>query len=187
MNIVNKKLELPEGTFDVEVLEFTDADKIKLKKLYKNWRSLCDGLNKLGGRRVNLPEGISETAFCIEMKDVVRVDTSINGANSSFDCYNLKTKKRIQIKACSVLPDLTSFGPKSVWDEIYFLDFYREGNWDGTFDIYLIKTKDIYDHKVNEKQTLRDQQLQGRRPRFSIYKEIIQSKKIKPIKTGHIF
>ena len=69
----------------------------------------------------------------------VRVTSSISGANSSWDCYDVKRQKRIQVKACSVLPDLTSFGPNSQWDEIYFVDFYRQGKWDGTFDIYQIK------------------------------------------------
>lgn len=35
--------------------------------------------------------------------------------------------------------------------------------------------------KVNSKQTLKDQQAQGRRPRFSIIKFIIEPKKIEPI------
>ena len=70
--------------------------------------------------------------------------------------------------------------------EIYFLDFYREGNWDGTFDIYKIENELIYNHKVNEKETMKEQQNQKRRPRFSIYKEIIQKIGIKPIKTGNL-
>lgn len=34
-----------------------------------------------------------------------------------------KKNNRIQVKACSVLPDLTSFGPRSEWDRIFFADF----------------------------------------------------------------
>src|SRR5690606_37452399 len=124
-----------------------------------------------------------EGLFCLDM-DAVRINTNIPGANTSFDCYRISDNKRIQVKACSVLPDLTSFGPKSVWDELYFLDFYREGKWDGTYDIYLIDNELIYNHKVNENQTLREQQEQGRRPRFSIYKSIILKNKLKPLKTG---
>jgi len=118
---------------------------------------------------------------------VVRITKSISGANTSYDCYNLKTNKRIQVKACSVLPDLTSFGPRSVWDEIYFCDFYKSGKWNGEFDIYLIDNALIYDHKVNSNQTMREQQQEGRRPRFSIFKEIITKGNLKPIKTGKLF
>jgi hypothetical protein len=84
------------------------------------------------------------------------------------------------------MPDLTSFGPKSEWDKIYFMDFYVNGFWDGKFDIYLIENYDIYNHKVNANQTLKDQQKEGRRPRFSIYKDIISIKDLKPIKKGNL-
>jgi hypothetical protein len=179
------KIKLPEGTFETKVIVFDISDKPRLYQLYKEWRSLCDNLTSMVARAVNLPEGLSESAFCAEM-DCVRCVESISGANTSFDCFNLQTNERIQVKACSVLPDLTSFGPKSVWDKIYFVDFFREGKWDGTFDIYLIDNQDIYGHKVNVHQTLKEQQEQRRRPRFSIYSEIILKKGLKPIKTGSL-
>ncbi|WP_425449476.1 Bsp6I family type II restriction endonuclease [Dethiothermospora halolimnae] len=169
-------LNLPEGYFRTEVVNFQRGDADSLFNIYKSWRILCNELDEMNARKVNLPEGLSESAFCLA-KNMVRIVRNIQGANTSFDCYDTKApvmKNRIQIKACSVIPDLTSFGPKSVWDRIFFLDFYREGKWDGTFDIYEINTDDIYNHKVNATQTLKDQQLQGRRPRFSIYKELIQ-------------
>lgn len=186
----NMVLNLPEGNFTAEVLEFESKDRKKLFEIYNAWRTLCGSLGELEARGVNLPEGLSESSFCLEM-DTVRTTGAIKGTkgvkvNSSFDAYNPKTNKRIQVKACSVLPDLTSFGPKSVWDDIYFVDFYRTGKWDGKFDIYKIETMDIYNHKVNENQTFTEQQAQGRRPRFSIFKEIITKKNIKPVKTGDL-
>ena len=54
------------------------------------------------------------------------------------------------------------------------------------FDIYLIKNQLIYSHKVNSAQTFKDQQLQKRRPRFSIFKELILKNNIKPVKTGNL-
>ena len=177
--------KLPEGSFEVEATKFEEKDRLRLAEIYLKWRTLSDELRALGGRGVNLPEVLSEGSFALEM-DVLRVVNSISGANSSWDCYDPVKHKRIQVKACSVLPDLTSFGPTSQWDEIYFLDFYRKGNWDGTFDIYKIENELIYNHKVNENQTMKEQQNQKRRPRFSIYKEIIQKIGIQPIKTGNI-
>lgn len=181
----NLVFRLPEGDFEVGATRFEEADRSRLAEVYLSWRSLSDELRRLGGRGINLPEVLSEGSFALEM-DVLRVVNSISGANSSWDCYDPARHKRIQVKACSVLPDLTSFGPTSQWDEIYFLDFYREGKWDGTFDIYKIENELIYDHKVNEKQTMRDQQEQKRRPRFSIFKDIIQRRGIRPIKTGNL-
>jgi len=188
MKELTKSISLPEGNFQANVLQFEEKDRATLYKIYIEWRNLCNNLNSLHGRGVNLPEGLSESSFCLEM-GVVRTAESIKatgGAHTSFDAYDLSRKKRIQVKACSVLPDLTSFGPKSVWDEIYFVDFYRDGSWDGKFDIYLIDNQDIYNHKVNATETFKDQQKQGRRPRFSIYKDIIQVKKLAPIKTADL-
>jgi len=190
LNVVMKSqivsLTIPEGVFSIEVDVFSESDRSILSEIYKDWRGLSSKLNNINSRSVNLPEGLSESAFCLEM-GAYRVQGGISGANSSWDAFNPLTNKRIQIKACSVLPDLTSFGPSSEWDEIYFCDFYRKGNWDGSFDIYLIKNDLIYNHKVNKSQTMRDQQLQNRRPRFSIYKEIIQARNISPIKTAYLF
>lgn len=186
MKIINKTLSLPEGDFSTEVQIFEESDRKVLKEIYINWRNLCSNLNAMEARSVNLPEGLSEGAFCLEMQ-VVRITNSISGANTSYDCYSLDTNKRIQVKACSVLPDLTSFGPRSVWDEIYFCDFYKSGKWDGEFDIYLIDNELIYNHMVNATQTMREQQLEGRRPRFSIFKELITNLNIQPVKTGRLF
>lgn len=175
-------IKLPEGTFSTQVDCFDQIDEVLLRRIYKNWRNLSDELRMIKGRGVNLPEALSEGAFCRAM-NTVRITNSILGANTSFDVYNLKTQKRIQLKACSVLPDLTSFGPNSVWDELYFLDFYRQGKWDASIDIYLVPNNLIYNFKVNSNQTMKQQQHQKRRPRFSIYSGIIHPNGLKPIKT----
>lgn len=190
--MINKEIEmkLPEGNFKSDVIEFEESDRKKLLTIYRNWRTLCDGLNGMQARSVNLPEGLSESSFCLEM-NCVRTTGGVKKAgkikvNTSFDGYNPINNKRIQVKACSVLPDLTSFGPKSVWDELYFVDFYRDGSWDGKFDIYKIETVDIYTNSVNAGQSFTDQQAEKRRPRFSIYNDIIKPKGITPIKTGDL-
>ena len=185
MRLETHIFRLPEGTFEVEATRFEEGDRRRFAEIYLNWRSISDDLRSLGGRGVNLPEVLSEGSFALEM-GVLRVVKSISGANSSWDCYDPIRHKRIQVKACSVLPDLTSFGPTSQWDELYFLDFFRKGEWDGTFDIYKIENELIYNHKVNESQTMRDQQMQKRRPRFSIFREIVQRRGIQPIKIGNL-
>jgi len=186
METIKSNIILPEGVFEADLDFFTQKDKYYLLKIYQLWRQLSKMLNKIGARSINLPEGLSESAFCIAMevarlKKIYKTNNKI--ANSSFDCYNLNENKRIQVKSCSVLPDLTSFGPKSQWDELYFLDFYKQGHWLADFDIYLIPNDLIYNHHVNKKETFIDHQKQGRRPRFSIYKDIILEHKILPIKS----
>ena len=169
-------LNLPEGNKRCEVTIFDRNDCDELRRIYDGWRMLCDNLGKLNARSVNLPEGLSEIGFAMA-KEMWRCTSSIIGANSSFDCYDpngTRGNNRIQIKACSILPDLTSFGPKSQWDRIFFVDFYREGKWDRTFDVYEVETKDIENFPVNASQTLLDQKKQGRRPRFSIYSGLVK-------------
>ena len=178
-------IKLPEGEFEAELLFIEEKDRSDLYSIYKLWRKLSGLLTPFSSRSINLPEALSEGAFSLEM-GAPRIIGKISGASSSFDCYFLETQERIQVKASSVASDLTSFGPKSVWDKIYFCDFYREGKWDGSFDIYQINNKDIYNHKVNAKQTLKQQQDEGKRPRFSIMKKIIQHKNLKPVKTGNL-
>ena len=129
MKLSREILHLPEGDKKADVTIFDERDNDELRKIYDGWRLLCDNLNKLNARSVNLPEGLSEIAFAIA-KDMWRCTSAIVGANSSFDCYDpngSRGNNRIQVKACSVLPDLTSFGPHSQWDRIFFVDFYREG------------------------------------------------------------
>jgi hypothetical protein len=185
MELKNIKIILPEGEFKVNAQHFDSSDEKTIKEIYLDWIKLSQRLKSYGGRGINLPEVLSESIFCIAM-NAVRINENIGGANTSFDVYHTGKKSRIQVKACSVLPDLTSFGPDSVWDELYFLDFHNEGEFNGKIDIYKIENELIYNHKVNSSQTMKDQQNQGKRPRFSIYKEIILKKSIKPILTYQI-
>ena len=185
MKIINTKITLPEGAFDVDLEIFDNSDLPQLKHIYQKWVDLSDSLQEIGGRRINLPEALSEAIFCINF-NAGRLNESISKANTSFDCYQINTKKRIQVKACSVSNDLTSFGPSSVWDELYFVHFFPNKKYDGSYSIFKIENDLIYNHKVNATQTMRDQQKQDRRPRFSIIKEIITPNNIRPIIQGSL-
>jgi len=167
-----------------EIQIFDNDDRERIKDLYKKWAGLCIECEKMKGRKINIPEIISEPLFCIEFNSVRFLKgTKIS---SSFDCLRLSDKCRIQVKASSVEEDLTSFGPKSKWDEIYFIHFFSDKKYDGSYSIYKIEDSFIYNHKVNKTETFRDQQKAGKRPRFSIIKDIIKPNNILPIKTGNI-
>lgn len=179
-------LLLPEGTFQAEVQIFGERERSELQDIYREWRGLSNKLRALKARAGNISDVLSEGVFCLAT-GAVRLIGSISGANSSFDCYDLRKNRRIQVKSASVIPDLTSFGPRSVWDDLYFLDFYRNGNWDGTVDIYYIPNNYIYGNQVNSNQSFVQQQAQGRRPRFSIYNDIIRKYGISPVMTYGLF
>lgn len=177
-----RQLKLPEGIFDVEVLIFQHDDREKIRSLYKRWRSLCDDLISLESRALPLPEGLSESVICLEMGWYRVNSVKGQGFNSSFDCYDPKSKKRIQIKATSIKDDLSSFGPKSEWDLLCFLDFYKLGNWDLSYDMYLLEAKTLSGIMLNASkgETFKAQQMQGRRPRLSIKNMLIKPHEIKP-------
>ena len=74
----------------------------------------------------------------------------------------------IEVKGCSIYPDLTTWSPGPYFDVLYFVDF---SSLDGKYKIFQINIthKELADAKVNNLQTYQDQINQGRRPRFSLY------------------
>lgn len=180
-----ENIKLPEGNFKAELDWFENEDKVTLKNIYDQWIKLSNNLKKINSRAINIPEGLSEGAFALAMGfgRFIKLIPQSSKANTSFDCYDLDNQKRIQVKASSIEKDTSSFGPRSVWDELYFVDFYKDGKWQGYYDIYLIPNHLIYGQKVNKSQTFTQQQSENRRPRFSIKNEIILTYNIKPIKT----
>ncbi len=153
------------------------SDRTLLKNLYSDWKKLNDRLKSISTRGINLPETISENAFALFFPNCMRV-VKLKGMKCSFDCLNVKTGSRIQIKATSIGKDLISFGPHSEWDELFFLDFSKG---DGSFKAYKIEADWIYKHQVNKTQTFEQQQAEKRRPRFSIIEQIIKPRGLKPV------
>lgn len=164
----------------LELMEFEVSDRQKWKNVFELWRGLKFGMREFNSREPNFPEGLSEIAFCL-WSGSSRLLSARGLSNTSFDTFNSATNSAEQIKACSVEKDLTSFGPRSKWDDLYFLDFFNNGKVDGIFDVYLIPDELIFESRVSHNQTLRDQQMEKRRPRFSIKSEIIELKKLRPI------
>jgi len=180
MKLINIK-ETVFGTDCVLLLQtFDDNDAKKWKALFDKWITLSTSMKDFKSRGINFPEGLSEVAFCLYSGSKKLV--SLNGkASSSFDTFNTSTHKAEQIKATSIKNDLTSFGPTSKWDDLYFLDFYNEGKLDGTFNVFKIPNKFINEHIVNKSQSFIDQQKEKRRPRFSVKYEIIIPENIKAL------
>jgi hypothetical protein len=156
--------------------------------MYEKWLALKKAAKKYRFRSPNLPEALSEGAFCLAMNKKEGKDIYVRITETSADCFNKETNELIQIKACSVEGDCTSFGPKTYWDRLFFLDFFSNGQFDGTFYIYEIESENIISTVLNKtkNETFRDQALQGRRPRFSIKNEIINKNKINPVSSYRI-
>jgi len=182
MNIRKIQTRVFNEQCTLEVMDFVKSDSKEWKKLFDLWKGLKLGMREYKSREPNFPEGLSEVAFCLWSKSS-RFISAKNLSNTSFDTFNVKTGRDEQIKACSVKDDLTSFGPKSKWDDLYFLDFYNNGVVDGRFDVYKIPSDLIYEYRVNRNQTLQEQQATGRRPRLHLKGDIIEKNNLKPIAT----
>ena len=185
MFIENKKIVIENTEVLAELQMFEDGDGKKLKTLYEKWISLSSLCQEMKGRKINIPEIISEGLFCIEF-GCARFLKCTGKISSSFDCLELENNTRIQVKATSVKEDLTTFGPKSKWDEIYLIHFLPNEQYDGSYCVYKIDDDLIYSHKVNKNETFKDQQLAGKRPRFSLMKDIIIPHNVKPSREGNI-
>lgn len=178
MKIEWKNIPINGKTIIAKITTYEKGDGQKIKNLYNLWNTLNKAIKAISTRGINLPEAISENAFCLFFPGCIRV-IKLKKEKCSYDVLNIKTGSKIQIKASSVGSDLTSFGPRSEWDELFFLDFSKG---DGSFKVYKINADWIYKHRVNKNQTFEDQQKQGKRPRFSIVENIIKVKNLKPVK-----
>ncbi len=168
------------GCFTGDCFDEVDFDKIKA--IFKKWMEINNELKSLGGRTLNVPDVISEAIYC-HFFNAART----NGTAYSYDAVDLTDGAGIQIKSASIPNDLTSFGPKSTWDKLIFMDFAPNGKLDGNINIYEI-TQDVSGIIMNKgkNETFADQQAQGRRPRFSIKSEIIEKYGLKPIKSVNL-
>jgi hypothetical protein len=172
-----KKVKVPlKNGIVIEGDYFDKSDYFKLKEIFKDWIDINKKLKPLGGRGLNVPDVFSEALFCIFFNSI-----RTNGTAYSYDCVSLETHAGIQVKSASIPNDLTSFGPTSIWDEIYYVDFAPNDKVDGKVNFYKINI-DFDDLVLNASkgETFRDQQMQGRRPRFSIKNQLIKAYGIKP-------
>lgn len=173
-----------ESVFDAIQYDYTDIPN--LQKAFDAWITLKNQSNILHGRSPNIPECISETCLCF-VANLVRFYKAKKLKNSSFDCFDLFEGKAIQAKACSIKKDLTSFAPVPKWDILYFLDFYNDGNLDGTFKFYEIPNDYIFSWPVNSKFTFQEivennknKKGPGARPHVNM-KELIKKYSLKPV------
>ena len=172
------KVKLKDGTTVIGD-EFDMEDYKKFQQIFRKWMNINIDLKQFGGRNLNVPDVFSEALYCIFFNAV-----RTNGTAHSYDAVDKITGEGIQIKSASIKNDCTSFGPTSTWDKLIFVDLAPFGEVDGNIWFYEIDSSNIYNIVLNYKknETFREQQLQGRRPRFSIKDKIISPLRLVPIK-----
>lgn len=142
-------------------------------KAYFLWKDLNALIKNSHTRGINLHEAISEPLVC-------KSNGYLLNKGSGGDVYDVENCRVIEIKGSSNFEkDTTSFSPSEKFDELHFV---RLNQREDKFYLYnLNMNSDLLKQvKVNNHETLEDQQRQGRRPRFSVIKMIIEKNNIQP-------
>lgn len=144
-------------------------------KAYWSWKELNNYVKNSHSRGINFPETISETVACYALG--FKLNRSTGG-----DAVNPRTGEIIEFKATSNWDrDTSSFSPNEItFDYLYFIRLDQREDEAYVYDLNLNKF-DLENIPVNRTQTFKDQQLQGRRPRFSIINQIIKPLGIEPV------
>jgi hypothetical protein len=179
-----KTIELDGVPSTVRLLIIEEFDRVKLHGLFNSWKELNEGMREFQSEGIQLPDGLYKSAFCLSY-DSARV-LEVQGASYSFDTIDLNKWTRQLVKASIVKDDLTVFDSQLGWDELYWLDFYQGGNYDGTFDVYRIPNDVILNVQITKKKTFREQQNQGKSSRLHVRRDIILQNDMKPDRTHYI-
>lgn len=149
----------------------TESDFEESIRLYFLWKELNTSIKEFYSRGVNIHEAITERIVCY----VNDFRHSLGGGSE--DALTSSNEK-VQIKATSNFnSDLTSFGPRSRFDILHFVRLDSNNDVMYLYNLTIDELDSIY---VNYNETFREQQLQGRRPRFSIIEKFIIPNDEKP-------
>lgn len=166
----------------LEGLDLVAVDTARMKQVvdtYFHWKTLDAEIRLLSGTRgINFPSELSEYMACYALGLYVNKNKS---AGDAVDMSDPTHPKIIEIKGSSAEETSApnSFSPSEHFDDLVFV---RLEKYDDVLKIYRlgINSTELGAIKVNEKQTVADQQKQGRRPRFSIQDKIVTARGLKP-------
>lgn len=164
----------------IEKMDLVVVDAARIKTVidvYFHWKQLDAEIRTISGTRgINFPSELSEYMVCYALK--LQLNKASGGDAVDFKC---DPPQIIEIKATSVADgdDLSSFSPQEQFDDLIFARLEKQ---DDKLLIYRlgINSEDLKNIKVNKTQSVKDQQLQGRRPRFSVYHKIVKEKGLEP-------
>ncbi|NLL63511.1 MAG: Bsp6I family type II restriction endonuclease [Ruminococcaceae bacterium] len=146
--------------FDLIVID--DARIDETCNAYFKWKDLNTYISSNSRRGMNMPDVISEPMACYCLGFLW------NKGKEAGDATDPKTGQKIEFKATSRFEgDLSSFGPKTQFDNLYFLRFNLDENLLYIYDLK-INSEEFGEIQANQKETIQDQKDQGRRPRISL-------------------
>lgn len=141
---------------------------------YFKWKDLNTYISNNSHRGINMPDAISEPMGCYCL------GLLWNRGDEAGDATNPETNEKIEFKATSRFDgDLSSFGPRCQFDDLVFLRFKLDENLLYIYDLK-VNSEELGSYPANSKETIRQQQMQGRRPHVSLKTLFVDAKQLKP-------
>lgn len=168
---------MSEHTRKIKEIDYMVVDEQRIRltcRIYQHWKQLYLELKSLSTRGCGFPGELSENIVCYCFGFLLN-------KKSGGDCYDKEKDEIIEVKGTgSDKDDLSSFSPQEHFDRLFFCKVDKNEDcvyiYDTGFNSEKLKTI-----SVNKKDMVEDQQKSKRRPRFSVYKEIILKNNIKPL------
>lgn len=159
--------------FDPGTMIIDNARLNSACEAYFLWKDLNNYVKSIDTRGINMPDVISEPIACYAL------GYTWNRGSASGDATDERGRK-IEFKATSRWDgDLSSFGPKCQFDDLVFLRFNLTENKMYIYDLN-IDSYQFGQMPANKKQTIRQQQQQGRRPHISLYDMFVVGRNMEP-------
>lgn len=141
---------------------------------YFKWKDLNTYIKSTSSRGINMPDAISEPMGCYCLGYLW------NRGNEVGDATDPETNSKIEFKATSKFDgDLSSFGPKTFFDNLVFLRFNLSDNQLYIYDLK-INSEQFGKYPANKTQTIQEQKDEGRRPHVSLLKLFVEAKNLEP-------
>ena len=138
------------------------------------WKDLNTYIKSTSNRGINMPDAISEPMGCYCLGLLWNRGKQVGDATDPI------TNKKIEFKATSRFEgDLSSFGPKTVFDNLVYLRFNLEKNQLYVYDLK-INSDEFGKYPANKNETIQQQKEQGRRPHISLQTLFVDSKNLQP-------
>lgn len=141
---------------------------------YFKWKDLNTYIKSTSHRGINMPDAISEPMGCYCL------GLLWNRGDEVGDATNPINNQKIEFKATSRFEgDLSSFGPKTIFDNLIYLRFNLENNQLYIYDLK-INSEEFGKYPANKTQTIQQQKDQGRRPHVSLQTLFVDAKGLQP-------
>lgn len=156
----------------VDRVKIDDQRILNACRAYFKWKDLNNIVKQESTRGINMPDCISEIMGCW------CYDYLWNRGKEVGDAHDPKTGRKIEFKATSNFDgDLSSFGPKTTFDNLIFLRYDIDNDMLYTYDLNL-SSDELKLFPVNKTQTIEDQKDGKRRPHVRLLETIIEPNNI---------